>query len=160
MKAGITGHQNLGDQATIAWVRDTLADLLIEKIVSRGFTCLAEGADQLFADALLENDIPFTAIVPCLDYEQAFDNQAARKDYLRLIKLAGKRIELNFPYPSEKAFFEAGKKVVACSDLIYAVWDGESAKGLGGTGDIVDYSKRQSKQIVHLNPVTQQTTML
>ena len=160
MKAGITGHQDLGDHATIAWVKDTLARLVVENKVSQGYTCLAKGADQLFTVVLTEKNIPFTAIIPCIDYEKAFDNQAARNDYLRLAQMAEERIELNFPHPSEKAFFEGGKKVVACSDLIFAVWNGKPAKGLGGTGDIVNFSKQEGKTVVHINPDTQNMTIL
>lgn len=49
MKAGITGHQNLGDQATIAWVKETLADLVVENNVSHGFTCLLWNARTSFS---------------------------------------------------------------------------------------------------------------
>ncbi len=160
MKAGITGHQDLGDQATVAWVKDTLAGLVVENNVSHGFTCLAKGADQFFAAVLTEKNISFTAIIPCIEYEMAFDNQSARNDYQRFDRMAGERIELNFPHPSEKAFFEGGKKVVECSDLIFAVWDGQPAKGLGGTGDIVEFSKKAGKIVVHINPITQQTTVM
>jgi hypothetical protein len=160
MKAGITGHQDLGDRAAAAWVKDTLAGLVVENKVSQGFTCLAKGADQLFAAVLAEINIAFTAIIPCIDYETAFDNQAARNDYRRFLRMAAERIKLDFPHPSEKAFFEGGKKVVECSDLIFAVWNGKPAKGLGGTGDIVCFSKQVGKSVTHINPVSQTTTVL
>jgi hypothetical protein len=160
MKAGITGHQDIGDQATITWVKDTLARLVVEYKVSKGFTCLAQGADQLFAAVLAEKNIPFTAVISCLGYEKTFDEQAARNDYLRFVQMAGERIDLNFPHPSEQAFFEGGKKVVACSDIIFAVWNGKPARGLGGTGDVVNFSKQVGKSVVHVNPVTQKTTIL
>jgi hypothetical protein len=160
MKAGITGHQDLGDQATIAWEKDTLARLMVEYKVSKGFSCLAKGADQLFAAVLAEKSIPFTAVISCIGYEKTFDDQTARNDYLRFVQIAGECIELNFPYPSEQAFFAGGKKVVACSDIIFAVWNGKPAKGLGGTGDVVNFSKQEGKTVVHINPITQKTTVL
>jgi hypothetical protein len=160
MKAGITGHQDLGNNVTIAWIKDTLARLVVENEVSKGFTCLAKGADQLFAAVLTENNIPFTAVIPCIEYELAFDDESARNDYLRFVRMAEERIELNFPHPSEKAFLAGGKKVVECSDLIFAVWNGKPAKGLGGTGDIVGFSKKAGKIVVHINPITQKTTVL
>lgn len=41
------------------------------------------------------------------------------------------------------------------SELLIAVWDGLSATGLGGTGDVVSYAVRQRKKTIHLNPITQ-----
>ncbi len=160
MKAGITGHQDLGNNVTIAWIQDTLARLVVENEVSQGFTCLAKGADQLFAAVLTEKNIPFTAVIPCIDYEKAFDDQTARSQYIRFVQMAEEIIRLNFPHPSEQAFFEGGRKVVECSDLIFAVWNGKPARGLGGTGDIVNFSKQEGKAVVHINPVNQKKTVL
>ena len=160
MKAGITGHQNLGADPIITWVRNTLADLIHDHKISQGFTCLAKGADQLFAQILTEKEIPFTAVIPCSDYDKAFEDQSAKSAYLGLVQKAGEIIRLNFARPSEEAFFAAGKKVVQCSDLVFAVWNGEPAAGLGGTGDIVKFSKQAGKPVVHLNPVTLKVTVL
>ena len=160
MKAGITGHQDLGNHSTIAWVKDTLAKLVIEHKISKGFTCLAKGADQLFAAVLTEKGIPFTAIIPCHKYEKTFHDPSAKTDYHRFADLAHEIIQLKFPHPSEQAFLAGGQKVVECSDLIFAVWNGKPAAGLGGTADIVKFTKQFGKAVVHLNPVLNKTILL
>jgi hypothetical protein len=33
-----------------------------------------------------------------------------------------------------------------------AVWNGKKAAGLGGTGDIVEFSKSIAKPLMHINP--------
>jgi hypothetical protein len=38
------------------------------------------------------------------------------------------------------------------------VWDGEPAKGLGGTGDVVGYAVQKGKDLIHLNPVNRSVT--
>ena len=55
----------------------------------------------------------------------------------------------------EHAFLEAGKFIVRKSNLLIAVWDGEDAEGVGGTGDIVRFAEKAGKPIIHLNPCTQ-----
>jgi hypothetical protein len=153
MKIGITGHQTIGDSQTVAWVRHTLERLLLEYSASRGFTCLAMGADQLFADLLTNHRIPFTAVIPCAGYENVFDTEKARDEYIRYLQLADDVIRLQFSYPSEEAFYEGGKEVVKCSDVLFAIWNGKPAGGLGGTADIVQFAKKVNKVVVHINPI-------
>lgn len=52
---------------------------------------------------------------------------------------------------SEYAFLKAGKHMVQKSDIIFAIWDGQKAKGLGGTADIVEYAISVEKEVIHLN---------
>ena len=39
--------------------------------------------------------------------------------------------------------------------MLIAIWNGDDSKGLGGTGDIVQYAKFKNKKIIHLNPINQ-----
>lgn len=154
MKIGIAGHQNLGDSSTIVWVRHILENLIMEYPASRGFTCLAMGADQLFADLLTHHRIPFTAVIPCAGYENVFKTEKARNEYNKFLKLADAVIRLEFPYPSEEAFYEGGKEVVKCSDVLFAIWNGKPARGLGGTADIVQFARKVDRGVVHINPIS------
>jgi hypothetical protein len=99
MKAGVTGHQNLGDAAAIDWVRVELGRALDTQRVGHGFTCLAAGADQLFAQALLDRRIPYTVVIPSAGYERAFQDDASRQEYGRLLASAEGRIALDFERP-------------------------------------------------------------
>ena len=55
----------------------------------------------------------------------------------------------------EESYFNAGKMVVDLSDVLVAVWNGQPAKGLSGTANIVEYAKQKQKPIVHLDPIRQ-----
>ncbi len=160
MKAGITGHQHLGTQETIQWVTESLESTIQKYKIQQGFTSLAIGADQLFAELLLEQNIPYTAIIPSKGYETTFQQPEQLENYRRLLQNAAEIVTLNFEKPEERAFYEAGKQVVDYSDIILAVWDGQPAKGLGGTGDLVAYAKSKKKRIVHINPVTQEVSKI
>lgn len=56
---------------------------------------------------------------------------------------------LPFSEPSEEAFYAAGKAVVDACDWLIAVWDGEPARGLGGSADVVAYARNRGK-VVHV----------
>lgn len=160
MKAGITGHQNLGDDEAVAWIRRALDRLIIRQSVSRAFTCLAMGADQLFAELIVEKRIPFTAIIPCVNYDSAFQNQEARTAYLRFVEMADNVMRLDFSRPSKEAFFEGGRRVVQLCQVLFAVWNGKPAKGFGGTADIVAYANEAKVRTFHLNPENQKVLVL
>jgi hypothetical protein len=160
MKAGITGHQNLGEAETVAWVEAALKKAIAKHNVQHGFTSLAIGADQLFAQILHDKHVPYTAVLPCREIEKTFHTPAHLENYRRLLKNAAAVETLEFIEPEEKAFFEAGKRVVELSELVIAVWNGQPAKGLGGTADAVKYALDRKKPVVHINPITRQVSAL
>lgn len=157
---GITGHQHLGSAETEAWVRETLRQLIEEYRVTRGFTCLAAGADQLYAELLVAQGIPYTPVLPCRRYDEAFQDEGARKRFNKLLAAARRIVWLDFDRPSQAAYWEAGKEVVHRSDALFAVWDGQVARGLGGTADVVAYARVRGTPIVQLNPLTRDIRLL
>lgn len=153
MKIGITGHQNLGDSKQVYKIKELIKKIISEEKASYGFTSLAKGADQLFAEVLIELKIPYCAVIPSNDYEATFDKDSLKK-YENFVEKSIEKKKLYFDKPEEKAFYDAGKYVVDNSDILIAVWDGQLAKGLGGTGDIVDYCLHKNKTVIHIHPVT------
>lgn len=153
MKIGITGHQNIDFPENWAWVK-----LEIKNIISGfhtpivGVTCLALGADQIFANSVLENGGMIQAIIPFPGYEDIFDKES-RIQLLKLIQSAKEVTVLKrFSESNEDSYLLAGKLVVDISDIMIAVWDGLPAEGMGGTGDIVTYASNLRRRIFHINP--------
>jgi hypothetical protein len=105
-------------------------------------TCLAAGADQLFADIALDSGVPVTAVIPGMDYEAHLDDDAARAGYRRILGACANRVELPPEPTHEEAYFAAGRWIVDHCDRLIAVWDGRPSRGLGGTGDVVAYARR------------------
>ena len=160
MKTGITGHQNLGSTEAIIWLTDALKSAIRQYNTEIGFTSLAIGADQLFAETLKEMDIRYIAFIPCAGYEQTFTNSGDLERYNSLLQNAFKVVNLPFVKPSEEAFYEAGKQIANSSDMIIAIWDGQPAKGLGGTEDIVKYALSIKRSVLHINPISRTVSML
>jgi hypothetical protein len=153
MKVGITGHQRLKDPLVWDKVRLEIIDALdrLQGIVV-AVTSLAIGADQLFAEIVLQRGGEVEAVIPFDGYELKFKEGSSRETYRQLLSKA-KRVEVLVNVGSdEEAYFEAGKRVVDLSDMMIAVWDGQPAGGLGGTADVVDYSNSKNKivSIIHV----------
>lgn len=152
MKVGISGHQMIRPEDAAAWVEATLRDELIASHASAGISCLATGADQIFAAIVLDLGLELEAVIPCKGYASAFSDADSKARYAALNSQAVRRSHLNYPEPSEEAFLHAGQRVVEMCDLMLFVWNGEHAHGRGGTQDILEYARNRAVPYVRLNP--------
>lgn len=152
MKVGITGHQKR-EGIQWPWVRRTIcAELRRAGNVTRALSSLAAGSDQEFAEAALSLGIAVTAVIPLEEYGRFFKGPDLAH-YQRLLEKS-EAVHLRWQGDPEHAFFEAGRFIVDQCDLLFAVWDGEKAEGLGGTGDIVDYAWQQGRPVIHIEPIS------
>ncbi len=160
MKIGITGHQNLGSAETITWLSNVLRSAIRQNNIDFGLSSLAVGADQLFVEVLKDMHMRYIAIIPCDGYEQTFTTSIDREKYNSLLQTAFEIVNLPFDKPSEEAFYEAGKQIASNSNMIIAIWNGQPAKGLGGTADIVKFALSIKRSVLHINPITRTASML
>lgn len=151
MNVGVTGHQRLDDPTAWCWVEraiDHELETLDQPLV--GVTSLAIGADQLFARLVVHRGGRIHAVIPFAEYEGTLDEEGA-EEYRKLISHAEIEV-LDLPGTEQDAYLAAGKRVVALSELMIAVWDSQPAKGKGGTADIVAYAQGRHVPLVHINP--------
>lgn len=151
-RIGVTGHQNL-PAAFLPQIRNEIEGV-IERAPGKvtGVTSLAAGTDQLFARAVLEKGGRLHAIIPCSGYESAFTEPHAVATFRELLSASSEIETLPHDQPSERAFLEAGHRVVELADLLVAVWDGQKARGIGGTADIVSFARERSRECVVIWP--------
>jgi hypothetical protein len=151
VKIGITGHQRLNDPSAWNWVQkaidETLDDMSAPLVA---VTSLAIGADQLLARRVLARGGRIHAVLPFRDIERTFadDGLAA---YQQLLGQADVEV-LDIVGTDEDAYLAAGRRVVDLAEIMIAVWDGEPAKGKGGTADIVQYTTDRRVPLVHIDP--------
>jgi hypothetical protein len=147
MKIGATGHQLIPSQA-LEFVTQGINRLLDDvKGDLVGVSSLAAGADQLFASGVVGRGCRLEIILPCQGYEKTFTRPEDLKNFHSLLERAATVETLSFAAPSEEAYLAAGCKVVDLSEMVLAVWDGQPAKGKGGTADIVEYARRRGVPI-------------
>ncbi|EZP49956.1 hypothetical protein [Sphingomonas sp. RIT328] len=151
MKIGVSGHQER-EGADWRWTADAIKSLLGE-VPDRveGWSSLAVGADQIFAEKVLEAGGTIVTVVPGEWYEQCYEGDEALETYRRLLG-RGRTIPLNGA-EGEEAFLQAGLRIAQEVDLLFAVWDGKPARGRGGTGDIVEHARLLGKPIRQIDPV-------
>ncbi|MDN3238767.1 hypothetical protein [Glycomyces tritici] len=101
-----------------------------------GVSCLAEGADALFAQAVLDAGGLLEAILPARDYQ---DTQAGPVHRPVLDALAARAASVTYvaETSSVQAYAAANDAMLASIDLLLAVWDGVPSAKPGGTADAV-----------------------
>ena len=155
MTIGITGHQRLSDDSRWAWVKIQVLDFLHDKKPLIGLSSLAVGADQLFAECVLQYGGSLVAVIPFEAYERTFHTEQELKRFNDLKSRAAEIRVLRNQKDDQESYLSAGKVVVEGSDVLLAVWDGLPAKGKGGTGDAVEYALSRGHRVIHINPQTQ-----
>ncbi len=140
MRIGGTGHQGLPSR-TAELVAAALHEVLARHGGSLiGVTCLAGGADQLFARAVLDLGGNIEVIVPAERYRDGLDVDA-QPGYDELFAKAIQVERLPLVESTEEAHMAASEVLVDRSEVLVAVWDGKPARGLGGTADVVAYAR-------------------
>ena len=123
---------------------------------SAGFTLvspLAEGADQMAAEAALARGWQLQAMLPFdrETYVADFNDEDSRARFHRLVEAASCTLELpGDPHDPLEAYVMAGRGTVAHCDILIAVWDGLPPRGRGGTGEIVELAIQRGTAIIHL----------
>jgi hypothetical protein len=122
------------------------------------FPHLLRVADRLFAtEAIalgfeLDCPLPFSEA----EYEKDFPTVESTKEFRDLLSHAlGRVLELDGPTQEAErpAAYEAvGRVVLDRCDLLMAIWDGEPARGLGGTGQIVELAFTRGMPILWIHP--------
>lgn len=111
-----------------------------------GISCLADGADLIFARAVTELGGSLEAIVPAGQYRDGLPADL-RPEYDRLLAKAAAVRQLPFTAPTSESYMAASRLMIEVADELYAVWDGQPARGYGGTADVVAYAHEHGKPV-------------
>lgn len=147
-RVAVSGHRGLGDADQQERLRQQCRQLLKEVKAKHpdveALTAIAEGADTLFAETALELGIPLRVVLPFATYIEDFAEGPARERFLRLQQAAKSMEKLNYAERSDEAYFAGGLWVVDRANLLVALWDGQPARGHGGTAEIVAYARSKN----------------
>jgi len=160
---GFTGHRKLADPDRIAGaIRQALQRLERTGMPLAAVSSAASGSDTLFVQAALDQKLPWTLVLPFPLEEFRKDFSAA--EWAVTERLIPHAIWTHIEPPAEKdkpveetrkdAFLECGIRTLDNCDVVVAVWDGQEAHGRGGTGDMVDYARKQKKPLIWIHAAT------
>lgn len=170
VSVGVTGHRSLADPAKVAaqvaqvlsLIQSAAADALAEhenplhgqELQLRIVSALAEGADRLVAQAGLDCGASLQCILPLprADYAADFATAASRQAFADFLKRAERVFELDGGGERAEAYLAAGRMTVRQSDILIAVWDGEPARGVGGTAEVIAEALARRAPVVWLKP--------
>ncbi|WP_331719093.1 hypothetical protein OG985_48960 (plasmid) [Streptomyces sp. NBC_00289] len=137
----VTGHSNLAESAesSAPVIRKALLTLLDRYPASEpiGVSCLAEGSDALFADAVLHVGGKLVAVLPSRDYRQRMISPRYAKEFDRLHQAAAEVQTMPYERAARPAYAAANRELLRRAELLVAVWDGRPGAGQGGTADAV-----------------------
>ena len=149
---GMTGHAGLPPptaELVTAALRDALRSYALNLV---GVTMLGPGADQLFARVVLALGGALYVVVPAAQYRDSFEDAAAQAGYDELYGRASYFEALEHTESTEQAHMDGGRAVVDRSSVLVAVWDGQPARGLGGTADVVGYARERGVPVTVIWP--------
>jgi hypothetical protein len=125
-----------------------------------GVTGLAAGADTVFSRSVLAHGGALYVVLAFKGFERSLEPGEQRDEYARLLALAETVETLPRHDSDDAAYLAEGRRVVELSDRLVAVWDGEPAHGVGGTGDVVADALEHGTPVVHLDPFHERVTYL
>ncbi|MEU8976461.1 hypothetical protein AB0D11_46200 [Streptomyces monashensis] len=142
MRVGITGHRALGPD-----VEERVHALLDEAV--NGFdaaelvavSCIADGPDSWFAEAVLKHGGRLDAVIPATDYRENLPDWH-HPVYDRLLSHAADVHETGMTESTSQAHQAGSEILVGLVDELLAAWDAKPARSYGGTADVVAYAER------------------
>lgn len=139
MRISVTGHMNI-TSATAELVRAAITELIADTPDLVGVSCIARGADSVFAEAVLEAGGRLEVVLPSRNYRETkvkpdhaplFDELLARAATVRV---------MDFDTPGREAYEAANAVLIEEVDRLVAVWDGQVSER-GGTGTVVELAR-------------------
>ncbi|GAA5058820.1 hypothetical protein HNP84_008776 [Thermocatellispora tengchongensis] len=140
LRIAISGHRDLSAR-TADRVRTELRAILAARagrVV--GLSCLAAGADQIFAEEVVRGGGRLHAIVPAADYRQTLP-PPAREPYDGLVSAAERVHRMPYARSGPEAYQAASEFMLRLADELVAVWDGLPARGRAGTAEVVAHAR-------------------
>lgn len=151
MRIGVTGHSNLAPD-TVAAVADALRSALPARDEIVGVTCLARGADQIFARVVLDLGVRIEVVLPAADYRLRKVKPDNAADFDELISNATDVRTMPYERSSGEAYMAASEHVLSSVEAMIAVWDGRPSGGHAGTADVVDVARKRGLPVTVVWP--------
>jgi hypothetical protein len=154
LRIGITGHMNLTPE-TVDLVRAAISEALqahqSEDLV--GLSCLAAGADSIFAQAILDAGAKLTVVVSSADYRDKKVTPEDQPAYDLLLSQATEVTTMPFETGGREAYAAANEHILTSIDHLFAVWDGQLPAAKGGTADAVTQAEASGVPVTIIWPI-------
>ena len=158
----VSGHRQLGGELRLKQVAREAGKRIREAFPGRRYrvySCLAEGADRMLADILMDT-LPAELVVvlplPDLEYQQDFASSESLMEFQRLKGLSSEVLFVEHETKRPQAYRDANQVLLQNCQVVVVLWDGLPPRGKGGTGELVEAVRLSGKALlwIHTNPQT------
>lgn len=145
-RIAVSGHRGLND-VTAHLIDQAMRDVLTPEAPGlTGLSCLADGADQIFARVVLDLGGQIEVIIPAEQYRDALPEHA-HPEYDELLALAAEVHRMPFRESSPESHMVASEYMLDLANNLIAVWDGKPARAFGGTADVVAAARQRGIRV-------------
>ena len=141
MRIAVTGHRPKRLKGQQKEVKRWLSEQLDKYECTEAISGMAQGADQIFAQAAVEKNIP---LICCYPYRKNFFHQEEQK----ILNRAKDIKFISETYTGNRVYWFRDKYMVDNCDLLLAVWEGIKA---GGTWLTINYAQKIGKPVIFYN---------
>ncbi len=154
---GFSGHRSVDNPVGVALAIKAALEELRREAPGEwlALSSVADGSDQMFVAQARTLGLSWHAILPLPRAEFAKDFSSAdwaavetmlgQAEHVRVITENGSR---------DDAYLDCGMETVNGADMLLAVWDGQPARGKGGTADVVAYALSLEKPVLIIDAAT------
>jgi hypothetical protein len=149
-RVGITGHTNLAPESidvVTAALRTVLTPYSLAGFT--GISCIAAGADSLFAETVLQLGGGLEVVLPSADYR---DRRVRPEQFDELLARAERVTVMPHARASRAAYEAANQAMLDTVDILVAVWDGLSSLDRGGTAAVVEQARTRGLAVTVVWP--------
>lgn len=143
VRIGVTGHMNI-TEATVPLVYEAISKILGGDTVSGlvGVSCIARGADSVFARAVLDAGGSLEVVLPSRNYRERKVKPVHSELFDKLLSSASKVHMMDFDDAGREAYEAANEAMLSSCTRLVAVWDGDVSQP-GGTGTVVELARER-----------------
>jgi len=144
-RIAISGHRGLPDD--VAVLIDTPIPAELERFPGHdlvGISCLADGADRLFVNAVLTVRGTFEVVLPVPEGPEPAGPDPELRE---LLDLASEITPIAAPGAPEAAYEAANREMLRRIEVLVAVWDGDAHGGRGGTSETVALARELGRTV-------------
>lgn len=152
-RIAVTGHMNISSES-VPLVRESIVTELSrydgESIV--GISCIARGADSMFAGAVLELGGTLEVVIPSQNYRQTKVKPDHAPQFDELVSRATKVHVLPYDEANRDAYEAANEVLLSSSDVLFAVWDSQQGVDKGSTASVVTAARKRGLRVIIIWP--------
>jgi hypothetical protein len=181
LSVGITGHRSIAAEPIVSKAVEAAITAVLRALEkgsrpssgSKPFvtsirfrlkvvSMLAEGADLLGMQAGLDCGAELVGVLPFDEqaYREAFESAPSQALFDNVWSKLSSIVVLGGFVGDDASYEQANRAILDRSDVVIAVWDGDPARGRGGTGDVVHDALERGLPVIVIRPHADTTPKL